>query len=481
MSFNLEGDGLCTDLFEALWTKDELNFGPSVNIPDTIVYKFGQPVSWYFTGIEGKVKKKNKHNVVNAKIYEGFTKQALPGDIVAFYISTGNDTDEGVEDDPLTGTLIEYFDRENLHEFLYNRWKQNTGILQRFVEPKGTKNTMIRALWSPKVCLLERRTNNRNLHDLRYGVYERAVTYEGPDYHSQAAPLRGSVLPERVQAICGTVVAHVAEVSFQKQRVCRMVLNFKADAKDRLWLLWSSSLRLSADADPSAGGAAGRGVSAAAAPLTIDPIVRLPGHLKLNANATYGRPAAPPGIFTCVSCARASPEDQRHPVPYKTVVAHFEQVLALLKAEARAAGAANQALEWPPPAEMVEAAGGVGFGTVGPNGRNNALGGKKKEKKDRALRAEDVDIPPVLRALHPRLTADSYARHRRDPLFLYKAAQVCEDCYLVYADYAAASFGTQPRSLVHMGTRLLAAKGGPGGDDYLTPWGAGIGAGGGGG
>lgn len=43
---------------------------------------------------------------------------------------------------------------------------------------------MIRAIWSPKLCMIERRTNRRKLHDRRYGLYERAVTFEGEDYFS---------------------------------------------------------------------------------------------------------------------------------------------------------------------------------------------------------------------------------------------------------------------------------------------------------
>lgn len=45
---------------------------------------------------------------------------------------------------------------------------------------------MIRAIWSPKMCLMERRVNNRQLHDRRYGIYERSVTYDGHDIFSTA-------------------------------------------------------------------------------------------------------------------------------------------------------------------------------------------------------------------------------------------------------------------------------------------------------
>lgn len=67
-------------------------------------------------------------------------------------------------------------------------------------------------------------------------------------------------------------------------------------------------------------------------------------------------------------------------------------------------------MEWPPSLEVLQAAGGVGFGDI-----HNA-----KSIDPPFIAAEDVMVPPVIRALHPKLAAEGYARHRRDPLFLYK-------------------------------------------------------------
>lgn len=64
------------------------------------------------------------------------------------------------------------------------------------------------------------------------------------------APLRGSVLPSQVQRCCESVVAHVSEVSFKKTRISRMSLNFKIDSRDRVWLLWSNSIRIASDVPP---------------------------------------------------------------------------------------------------------------------------------------------------------------------------------------------------------------------------------------
>jgi hypothetical protein len=47
------------------------------------------------------------------------------------------------------------------------------------------------------------------------------------DYHSKVTPLKGNILATQVQRICEEIVEHVAEVTFQKQRIARIVLNFK--------------------------------------------------------------------------------------------------------------------------------------------------------------------------------------------------------------------------------------------------------------
>ena len=206
--YPLGGDGVIENLFHYLWLKDEFDKGPKLNVPDTIIYKYRQPSAWYFTSKDGTIKKKTKFNLTNVRIEEAFTRNVHGSDICGYYLSLPENRDEQY--------TIEYFDADALHHFLYHREKVNNGLIQRFIEPKGTRNTMIRAIWSPKVCMLERRMNVHRLQDKRYGMYERAVTYEGPEFNSQAAPVRGTLLPAAVQDVCARLVDHVKEVSFQK-------------------------------------------------------------------------------------------------------------------------------------------------------------------------------------------------------------------------------------------------------------------------
>jgi hypothetical protein len=414
-NFPLEGDGIIENLFYYLWCKDELDNGPKINIPDTIVYKFRQPACWYFTAKDGTIKKKHKGNLVNVRIEESFTQKTTGSDIIAYYISTA----EGEDGNPLT--TIEYFNQESFHEFLYNREKVNNGIVQKFIEPKGVQNSMVRSIWSPKVCLLERRINNRNLQDRRFGMYERAVTYEGAEFYSQAAPVRGALLPGQVQAVCENIVAHVGEVSFQKYKISRMVTNFKVDANGEVWLLWSSSLRLEGETFASKGSDA-----IPKGPLNIDTVIRLPRHVRLGGKNFKGT------TYKCVACGLMKPTEQKYPVPYKTVIVHFEQLLCLLQRELKIrqelTGNTSLEIEWPPAPEVVQAWGGgssVGFPAVEEDSNEEHMG---------APTAEEVEIPPVLRALHPKLSVFDYRRYKSDPLFMYKQVTCCEDCILVYAE-----------------------------------------------
>ena len=275
---DLSSDGISFDFFNMLWMKDELNFGPSVNLPDTVVYKFGQPVHWYFTATNGRIKQKNRHNLMNARIEEAFTKQLLGYDIIATFIAVvpdSNDPNEENERKPGPMT-IEFLNRAGLNDFLYNRKKGNHGILQRFIEPKGVKNETIRAIWSPKVCLLERAENIHQLHDHRYGLYERCITFEGPDYYSVSTPLRGPVLAGQLQKVCEAIVSHVSEVTFAQQQISRVVLNFKVDSRDKLWLLYSTSIRCANAASSQNPGDITHTSAKARTLVNIDNVITLP-------------------------------------------------------------------------------------------------------------------------------------------------------------------------------------------------------------
>lgn len=133
----------------------------------------------------------------------------------------------------------------------------------------------------------------------------------------------------------------------------------------------------------------------------------------------------------CVSCATEVLEDLRHPINYKTVIKHYEHVLHLVQEMSDPV----VPLKWPPSADIIQAAGGVGFGCLTLPSADEYLGKPRKMDLSKPLETDELRIPPVLRYLHPLLTAKSFHQCRKDPLFLYKNVTVCENCYLVYAEF----------------------------------------------
>ena len=148
-------------------------------------------------------------------------------------------------------TTIEYMDAEGLHAFLKSGERASHGVLQKFVYPKDGRNLVIRASWSPSICLLERRINNHHINDHRVPLDERISTFEGAEHLSKSVPIVNSgYLARQAQAICNSIVDHIAEISSGYNRISRMVVDFKVDEKNRLWLLSCSSIRMRNQRDP---------------------------------------------------------------------------------------------------------------------------------------------------------------------------------------------------------------------------------------
>jgi hypothetical protein len=147
-------------------------------------------------------------------------------------------------------------------------------VLQRFLAPRGTSQSVIRAAWTPAVCLLERRTNRHALDERHVGLAARCVTFEGSDADSVSEPLNSTALAERVRRAAGALVAHVAAVSGGAAVVSRAVFHFALGADEALYFLHATALRLRPGGQPvprappaasraSSSGSAGARLSAA--------------------------------------------------------------------------------------------------------------------------------------------------------------------------------------------------------------------------
>lgn len=288
---------------------------------------------------------------------------------------------------------------------------------------------MIRSIWSPKICLLERRVNVHKLYDNRFGLYERAVTFEGADYHSNTDPVRGSILAGDIQRVCEKIVDHVAEVSFHKYRISRMALNFKVDGQDRVWFLWCSSLRLRCTENSTI----------RSNPLSIETGIQVPSFVSMSSMAQITSSHVVQ-TAKCASCGTVVGSSMTSDVLYKAIVTHFEHVLEYMYSIT----GDSKSIQWPPDRKIIEAGGNVGFGIL--NHIESRYG--RKETYMISNLSIEVTIPPAIRFLHPTLTDTDFMRYKKDPIFLYQNAPMCENCYLVYADY---SMSTLESNLLHRG------------------------------
>jgi len=112
---------------------------------------------------------------------------------------------------------------------LYERDKPYDGILQKFIDPDTFNNTVYRIQWSTKLCLFEKRVNNKPMEDKSVDLYEKAVTFEGPEIYSSSTPLRSEYLTQLMQLQANSLAYHISNLTFELNVVDRMVLNFKCD------------------------------------------------------------------------------------------------------------------------------------------------------------------------------------------------------------------------------------------------------------
>jgi len=68
---NLGSDGFVENIFHLLWTKEAMEKSEvPIYLPDTVVFKFKQPICWYFTSKNGKILKKSKRKLTIQTIEE---------------------------------------------------------------------------------------------------------------------------------------------------------------------------------------------------------------------------------------------------------------------------------------------------------------------------------------------------------------------------------------------------------------------------
>ena len=432
----LEGDGVIENIYHFLWTKDTIfNTDPYIIIPQTILYKYQKPCYWYFTSvIDGKLKKKSSGKVNSTHIREVFSKNISKSGIIAYYIYKKNKIiskyecdrptfekriktlfDKEPDEDPNKGNyIIEYFDLKKFDEFLNNKFSFEDGILQKFVDPKGDNNSTFRLTWSPKLCLFEKCTNIRKITDSKYDIYERAVTYDGEEFQTKTEPLKGSNLPDRIEKIGMSIANHVSNITLEKIKIVRMILNFKIDKKDRILFLWCSSLRIENGLDKRTFNDSKR-----VKEVDINKIkVRSPEDINLFKYNINGKPIKPHKDAVCLNCGEKIESYRLYEINFKTLIESHEN----RKRD-------NDLLDIYKKINMTSS--GV---EIIPYLEDNNTEVLEKLKK---YNYRNFIIPKVIMEIYPKMKYEDYINLKDDAVFCAKTSVVCDSCYLDITRYCS--------------------------------------------
>ena len=486
----LEGDGVIDNIYHFLWTKDTIfHTDPSIYIPHTILYKYNKPCYWYFTSVvDHKLKKKNPGNLNPEHIKQVFLKKVSESGIVCYFIYEkmnilskyesdkptfekimkkilGNsDTNEEEEnkksnikftnrikssysyrsklkkDEYKTNNnkkyIIEYYNKKQFIDFLNNKIRHEEGILQKFIDPKGEYNTTYRLTWSPKLSLFEKCTNLKKLNDKHYDIYERVVTYDGEQFQTRIEPLKGSLLPERIQNMGIKIAEHVSNITLEKIKIIRMILNFKVDKRDRIVFLWCSSLRID-------NGQRKKFINNRQSKSFLDKVnsikikneetriksvdeskIKLnpPDNINIFKYSILGKPIQPHKESYCLNCGLSVESYKLYEITYKNLIEGHEN----LKRDKQFFPLYNNI-------NMTS----TGIEVISSEER------KRNDKKNNIIQKlrdnnyYNFVIPKVISQLYPKLSYNDYYELKKDTIFLNKKTYICDTCYLEITKYCS--------------------------------------------
>lgn len=107
-----------------LWKSKE----PLVNVPQTILYSWGSPVFWYFTGSDGVLRRMAKSRICNEKVAKELERR--DDEILATYVGlTQAHSGE-----------VEFLGKASLNTLLYARQKSLKAMLTQWTAPKTPYN-----------------------------------------------------------------------------------------------------------------------------------------------------------------------------------------------------------------------------------------------------------------------------------------------------------------------------------------------------
>jgi hypothetical protein len=235
-SHPLDGDGISFEIFKYLSkvSRSAVNSGVAFRIPDTIVFANSCASFWYYYDLGSRsVARRPAKTLDRRHLFEFFSRKEKfeRSDIVAQFTWW--------EEGSLRGN---YLTKQGLHEFLFGPRKNHHGILQKFVEPREECNDQLQVAWSPEMSFAVRRVNGHRVVDRNVPPDRRCVTFDGA-CHDCEEMFCNATVRRLMGGMTRSLVEYFHEVD-NKFEIGRFVGFFKQDAKDNVWFLYSTSIRV---------------------------------------------------------------------------------------------------------------------------------------------------------------------------------------------------------------------------------------------
>lgn len=239
----LEKDGISMELYNFLWMKDSIfNFGcQNVLLAETIIIKNGIIKAWFFY-LNGQIVKKRKENCNIENIIKSFIKNRdkknkRKCDCVATFIKYDKEKKNEYE--------FQYLNEGELTDFANSfRTEGDSGILQKFLQPSGEKNTFYKFNYNKDLSSAEIQTSKANLYDEKINIYERCDIITGNSRMFETMALRSEIITKNMNEIVENIVRHVFRTSHETYLLDRGIFFFKQSHDNKLWFHFATSLKV---------------------------------------------------------------------------------------------------------------------------------------------------------------------------------------------------------------------------------------------
>jgi len=373
--------------------------------------------------------KKSRAKVAHRQIYDEFLQKEPPCAVIGTYISF-SDEEKGGRD----VITLQHFSKQTFGNFIFKKQKSMNSVLQRFVEPRNGKNLMIKVTWSPQFCLVERKTNLNAITNLKIDFYERIVTYEGPEHLCVTDNITSPTLASDIQKACINIVNHVNFISEGATKITRMVLFFKVDHKDRLWLLFTSGLKVTDESTESQRA----GFNPNKFHFNVSPVITVPEGVMEN-NTSPEKPTKTKksqlpdretsGREMCPGCDRFFARDDFYHISFKNIIQDYEDLIHEEEMKHSESPSTNTTVNFLQPKQPQKT--DMNYHQQ----RLSHLENKPNNEIEFYDEAEDYKtkrtaVPPIILKIFTIMSVPKYRKLRNDPNWIYNTASVCTNCYV---------------------------------------------------